>query len=410
MRLQAGVDSKVTASSLNYEWRTKHGVPYLLPEKPMKLVLAVLLGVALCYLGFRYETLARYYELRGSAPDYIAYRLLTLPGEPGFTVHPNPAEPVEREPGDFVDTIQAALKAGHYAELDAMAATYRNPRALFIGGVPKLERFYDALATFGPRSCGCGPGSIAAPQGFTDVEQRLEAWRRANPASIAADLALANIWLASAWKVRGGGYDDTVTDAEWAEMGNRLSEAESYMIDPNPAKDPEVYYLWIEIGKLRSYDRARLDSLYQRAVAQFPDFYPYYPQRVSILETKWYGEPGELAGYLDELRSPEHGDTGQVAYSFAASRVMGENDRGELFSHIGLDFPSVIQAYQTRERLYGLRNHDWNAIFNMSIQALDCQTGHVALVQIGDHWDKGIWGSRKCFTDTVAWLHAHSAY
>ena len=270
----------------------------------MKLVLAALIGLVLTGLAL---TLARHYELRGSAPRFILYRILTRPAEPGFTVYPTPSEPVEREPVDFFVVIQSALKAGRYAELDSMATQFRDPRERFVSGIPKLKRFYDALGAFGPPTgsgCGFVPASVSIPPGFIDAEQRLEAWRRADPTSIAADLALANIWLESAWDARGGGFADEVTDAEWTEAGNRLSQAELYMIDPDPAADPEVYYLWIEIGKLRGYDRARLDRLYRRAVAQFPEFYPYYSQRVGIVETKWYGAPGELARYLDDLRRP----------------------------------------------------------------------------------------------------------
>lgn len=336
--------------------------------------------------------------------------------EPGFTVHAKPSEAVDPEPVDFAATIETDLAAGRYDELDAMEMRYRAVDVRFIGGISKITRFYEVLAAFTrpPGAANIGPctctGSLVVTPSFTEAEARLESWHKARPKSIAAPVALANIWLASALEARGEDFFGKVSAAQWDAVRQRLAQAEYYLIDTDETADPLVYETEMRIGELRWSGRPGLDTLYHRAITRFPRYYPYYAQRAHELQEKWFGASDELPGYLSDLRATGPSDAGDVAYSFAAFRLMVEVRRDELFKDTGLDFAAVIKAYQTRERLYGLRDRDWNAIFNLSIEGRDCETAHVALLQLGDRWDPEVWGSRGYFDQTVAWFHANSKY
>jgi len=345
---------------------------------------------------------------------FVVWRLLNFRGfqpEPVFVLYSTPVVKLERWAPAFADSVQAELLAGHYANLDAMAAEFRRPDALFIAGWPKLYVYYDALAEFArpPRPKGSCAGMTTEP-GFDEARQRLEAWRAADPGSTAAQIALTNIGLEYAWDARGCDFADKVTPEQWALAHDRQNRIENSLLDLDPNSDPEVFYLLVTNAMLWSADREQFDDFYRRAVAKFPWYLPLYGQRAVVLLPKWFGAPGEERQYLDSLRRPDQGLNGQLAYTVAASELVSNTYPQDLFKSDGLDFRALIHAYEVRDQQYGLRDHDWNVIFCASLWAHDGATANTALLQMGDRWDPMVWSTRANFDADVKWFHQNSKY
>jgi hypothetical protein len=90
-------------------------------------------------------------------------------------------------------------------------------------------------------------------------------------------------------------------------------------------------------------------------------------------------------------------------YSFIAYKLMQSTERSILLQTNGLSWPLIRSGYATRDRLYGLRNRDWNSLLNLAIAGADRETGKMALAQIGEHWDPAVWKERSYFDYAVTW-------
>jgi len=331
--------------------------------------------------------------------------------EPVLVLHTTPEVQLEEETPQFGDEVRSALKEGRYAELDAMAQSFRSRDAMFRSATPKLESFYTGLVEdqYLPDRFenGC---RAPIPSSFEATSALFARWQKADPHSITMLTAYAILWGNYAWHARGCGWSNEVSDESWELVNARLAEAEHLLIDVDLTADPAAAYELIQIGALRGFDRGEFDDLYSHAVAAFPWYYPLYGTRARFLLEKWFGEPGEEKAFLDDLRREERGDDGQIAYSVAAYRLTRNMDWRELFHETGLDMHAVIAAYQVRERRYGLNNGDWNALFLLATHGPYCEPAHQALLQIGDQWDPSVWTEKKYFDETVAWFHANSRY
>jgi hypothetical protein len=107
------------------------------------------------------------------------------------------------------------LKAKGYDKLDALAAKYRSSKECYADGTWKLWFVYDALT----------PSVQASNAEWENRFTEITNWMLAKPDSIAAQVALANNWVAYAWKARGSGETNTVSREGWQLFGQRLIKA-----------------------------------------------------------------------------------------------------------------------------------------------------------------------------------------
>jgi hypothetical protein len=186
-------------------------------------------------------------------------------------------------------------------------------------------------------------------------------------------------------------------------LDDDLKNAGAALAGIDEGTDPHGYFVRMEILRGTSNPRAELDRVYGLAIKKYPGYFHYYSQRANVLQIRWYGEQGELQGYnASVLRSPG-GDAGLVAFSYVAYVLMQNNARPTLLQATGLSWPVVKRAYATRERLYGLRSRDWNALLNLSLAAVDRESAKAALEKVDGHWDPAVWKERRYFDEAVEW-------
>ena len=327
-------------------------------------------------------------------------QMLPPAGEPTIVLHDRAEVALENEPASFAETIHAALDAKRYDELEALAARLRDPDQRFRGGTSQIRRFYAVVTEYpmNPTESGCA-GTDAA--GFDAKRAQLEAWHAAVSDQPTATLALMQIWVRAGTHARGCAYAGDTSAEQWAAMKAHFEQAERYLATLNLDQDPEAYYSAIDMGMFDGWGRERLDRLYERAVKTFPTFYPLYAQHARMLQEKWYGETDELASYLDGLAQPERGAEGQIAYAFAAFELIQEYREAGPVGAGGLRFPKIIAAYQAREQRFGLRPHDWKALFFFSLRAGKGVTAHQAVTMMGRDWDSTIWPVRESFEEDI---------
>src|SRR5262249_27568535 len=66
----------------------------------------------------------------------------------------------------------------------------------------------------------------------------IEEWARRKPRSAAARVALAEIWVAYAWRARGSGWASEVTEEGWRLFRERLAKAHEAMDEARQLGDP----------------------------------------------------------------------------------------------------------------------------------------------------------------------------
>lgn len=310
-------------------------------------------------------------------------------------VHASP----DREATDIGVKAESLLLDGRYDDLESMATDYRNPNQRTTGGNAKLYHFYGALGAYRSSQSYGYESEVSR-----EAKRRcLLEWQAKRPKSVAARIAVAEHWSIFAWTERGGSYSNSVGPEQWEKFREGL-RLQSAALDGVPTDiDPHVRYLQISAAQGES-SRKLVDTLYSLAVAVHPAYFHYYSQRADLLQSKWFGKPGELTAYIESVLQTPGGNNGLVAYSYIASMLLRTISSGDLFKpEVGFDWPTLKNAYKVRENQYGLRNRDWNALLNLAVAARDRGSALDALDRIGNDWNSAVWSERRYFEQAAAW-------
>lgn len=308
----------------------------------------------------------------------------------------------EAEIVNFNQQLESVLAAKRFNDLEIMANDFRQKDSRFRGGNAKIYHFYRALG--GVSTYVSLGGERNSP--FYKKQQLIGMWVSNQPSSLTARLAMAQLWLGYAFHWRGDRYADQVTDKQWKLFREGLDKAASYLTDIDPDKDPHAYLVLMELAKGKQYPRPALDAMYEAAVKRYPMYFHYYSLRANDLQKRWYGRDGELSDYLQSVLKVPGGDDGKVAYSYISYSLMQLYPGEELYKRTGLTWPQVKVAYATRERRYGLRIKDWNALCYLAMAGNDRKAAMEALKHVGGDWSPQIWEEKKYFDAAVAWAQA----
>jgi hypothetical protein len=338
----------------------------------------------------------------GRKPSLLVWLCLIVAGttstNAGATTFPRDTPVAE-----FCGNVESKLMKRQFEALDGLESELRDPDIRLIGGNSQLYEFYGALAAYATM----GLFSCTSRVPFDEKRELLEQWIAAKPQSLGAHIALGQIWWNAGYQERGEGYVNSVGFFQWIGSYADLYKAKSVLANIDIHADPHGYYLLMEIAQGEfgwfTNRRGTLDNLYSEAVKAYPLYFHLYSLRAQILQVRWYGQPGELNAYEASLSTSPGGDAGSVAYSFLAYKLMQSTERSILLKTNGLSWPLIRSGYAVRERLYGLRNRDWNALLNLAIAGVDRETAKAALAQIGENWDPAVWKERSYFDYAVGW-------
>jgi hypothetical protein len=330
--------------------------------------------------------------------------------EPTIVVHERPEVAVEDEPPSFASGIRRALAEARFGDLETLATSLRAPDRRFTGGIAQLTRFYEIVTDFQTLPTDDPCQRSIDQLSFAERRHTLEVWHGATPGQPTAAVALARFWASAAATDRGCHYAADTSDARWAAMRADYARTQEYLDSIDLDQDPVAYIEAIDMGMRQGWERSTLDTLYDRAIAAFPGYYPLYAQRATTLQEKWQGRPGEQARYLRGLQSPEGGIDARIGYAFAAYRLLDEFARPNSTNADGLTFPGIVAAYQAREQRFGLRTRDWKALFYFAMHAGMAQLCHQAVGHMDAAWDSGIWRQKEYFDKDIAWYKANTPY
>jgi hypothetical protein len=286
------------------------------------------------------------------------------------------------------------LQGERYAELEALAHDYRTSQKSFPTGIWHLERFYDGLEI--PRS--------EPDERWLNHISKLRAWIRKSPQSITPRVALADAWVSFAWKARGAGYANTVTDRAWTLYFARLEEAEKLLAAAGRLQEkcPFAAAVLLRVALGQSWDRKRYDAVFRQAVASHPG-YLYHSARAYHLLPRWHGEPGEWESDLSKSADSIGGKAGDLLYARVAWSMSVHY--GNVFKDANLSWARVQRGLAAMEEEFPESLYAASMRAYLAIMSGDRDTARMYTERLEGKVELAVWRSLKNYHQLMDWVY-----
>lgn len=283
------------------------------------------------------------------------------------------------------------LSDDDFAWLDREAVKVRSGKERLPGGYWKIRTLYSAMET--PLK-----GQQASDEDWSILIDKLSRWSKRQPKSVTALVALAQAWQKYAWKARGGGYADTVSE-KGAELFRKRLEISNQILSRGASlKDrcPHWYViaLWTAIG--RGADRDTLEELFDAGVKLEPTYYYLYQVKASYLLPRWLGEDGEWERFAEAKAKTLGGEEGDMIFFAIYSQMRTMHDMTFMNTHQA-DVPRIIAGYYAMEKSYGFAPHRLNEACFFAAFGPDRTAARKLFERVGDNYDLSVWRSKQTF-------------
>lgn len=296
------------------------------------------------------------------------------------------------------------LAAERFEALDARADEMRNKRITFSTGNWQLMDFYGGLELY-PSVFKADDPDYALPL--------LNRWTQLRPNSVAARLFLANLHLRYAWKARGGGPADTVTEEGLKGFEEHLKKAEEYLRQAKVlnAKDPEIFATELTVGMGLGYPAEDMDAIVQRGLAIQPYYPPILRGRANSLLPRWYGRPGDVEKFAASFLEGRDKATGRMQYARVFIYVWEYTYENPFAGHNfdwSLVKEGIVLFIEKAREPYPYKNR----LCFHACQAADRSLAADLFAQIGDYSEtmKSIWTNKTIFTAWKLWATGKGPY
>jgi hypothetical protein len=234
-----------------------------------------------------------------------------------------------------------------FTQLEKIAQQNRVEKGRLLGGAWKNNEFF--LATAYP-----SPGDEPAYQARIEL---LRKWIAAHPESSAARISLAELYNYYASFARGEGSADSVTDHQWKLFHERTALAVQLLMDATRLKerDPHWYSVWQMVAQNDAWSKAAMRDLLSQALSFEPDYYHFYRAHAQLLRPMWFGEPGEIQSFAEEVSSVRPEPNSSILYFQVMSSLACYCD-WSLQELPHASWPKLRQGYVGLTQLYGNDN------------------------------------------------------
>jgi hypothetical protein len=307
----------------------------------------------------------------------------------------------ETDPEKYGEGVRLLLEQERFRVLDDVAAGDRVNRTRFAGSEWKLRAFYEAAAS--PE--GKGRGMVAD---WNAYRARLDRWVAQQPRSITARVARAQAELIYAWQIRGAGDAATVSPERQRLFAERLKAAETLLNQASDLEEkcPEWYDVMLQVGRSEGWELQDLSTLFQRAVAFEPLYFYFYRQQALTLTPRWRGKEGDAEKFAEEQANRVGGRPGDILYWQMAQAVMCDPELAKMQQHFV--WSRALLGYQAMTEQFGASTARQNQIAFMAARFGDYMAADDMLLQVGEHWDPGTWGTQEYFEKVKAWARAQA--
>lgn len=315
---------------------------------------------------------------------------------------PGPQTPLVSQENNqsYEQRVRELFDQEKFEALDQMADSARSSKTRLPGGFWALHVFY--LVFDAPLG-----GLYESTDGeWTAFLQRLGRWVQRRPQSITARVALAKAQLSYAWKARGGGYADSVSNEGWRLFQERTGEAAGTLVEAGklPAKCPEWFLAMQLVARAAGQDLETQMAIFEKAIAFEPDYQYFYRVMAETLLPKWEGEEGQAAEFAEQVANRLAGKRGDFMYYQIASFLNCGCDTDNLN---GMSWPRIKRGYEALEAQYGVSTAHLNEMAYMAGIAGDAAYAEKTFARFSeDQWDEVLWQNKTHFYEVREWAGA----
>ncbi len=297
----------------------------------------------------------------------------------------------------YEQNVRKLFEQENFEALDQLADAARTQKSRLPGG------FWAVHIAYAPLMTPVRGDYDSTEADWTTQLERLQRWMAQRPASITARVALAGAQRQYAWRARGGGYADSVSEESWRTFGERLEQAAKTLKDAFllPNKCPEGYLLMQLMARDMGAPDEVQTSIFEKAIAFEPDYQYFYRAKAETLLPKWGGEEGDMAAFAAQIADRLSGKRGDMVYYQIATYLNCACDNDSKL--YGMSWLRVKQGYIAVEEQYGESIANLNAVAYMAGVAGDRVYAEELFNRIGQGWDQNLWHKRENFDMVRNW-------
>jgi hypothetical protein len=300
---------------------------------------------------------------------------------------------------DYVSTIARMLKEDKFEVLDYLADHARAGKERFPGGAWKLHTVYAGLS-----STARFPVTHVTDEDWEELIQQLQRWASARPKSVTARVGLAYAYLGYAYKARGDGDANTVSEGGWKLIRQRTAEARRILEEAKglPTKCPEWYVAMQFVARYQGWDADEERTLFEEANRLEPGYYYNATAFAGNLLPEFGGKAGDTEKFVQQVADLVGGEQGDIFY-FQVATAPG------LLCACGQDpnlsWERIERGFEASEKQYGVSLLNLNRIAFLAAHygRLDAVAADKALTRIGDQWNEETWETQKEFDSVKQW-------
>jgi hypothetical protein len=204
----------------------------------------------------------------------------------------------------------------------------------------------------------------------------------------------------------GTEHANRVSDSQWGDYQSLTAQAKALVLEASALKekDPSWYYAMQLIAHNEGWDKAHFRELFDQAVAFEPNYYHYYRAYANYILPQWYGEPGELQDFAEEVSSRVSEPNASMLY-FQIMSTIACYCREAMQDLHNINYSKFRQGYSNVRRSFGASNLNANRFAFVAVLFKDQESAHNAFADI-KKMDSEIWYTQQIFDGASAWANA----
>jgi len=302
--------------------------------------------------------------------------------------------PVVKEIRKAYRQAQTALDAKDFDKLEKMAEEYRSSNAQFGDGKWKIIAFYNAL-----------PPKKKDPDGtWQNYEQILQEWIAAKPDSPTPRIAYAEFLTEYAWRARGSGYANTVSEEGWRLMKERLAKAKGLLDEAKQMKpaDPAMYSTYLTVALGLSAPPAVFDQIVAASHQAAPKLWFTDTQRAYSLLPRWHGKPGDWERFAAETAARPDGPGAEVY-----TRIVMQQSRyhRNVFEETEISWDKTKEGIKLMLERYPESSMVLSKSTYLAVLAQDRAFAKELFAKLGDRYIPTVWPNKESFVHYRNWAN-----
>ncbi len=299
--------------------------------------------------------------------------------------------------GPFEERIRILFGSGQFAEIERLAQVFRSPESRLEWGGRTLSSFYSGLSD--------GFGKIGSKH-WDLYFAKLDEWRAEFPDSVVERITRAEALAGQAWKYRGGGYSNTVSDQSARQFKQKMTEAQSELQAARQlkAQDPHLYAVWLDVALSLGDSPRKRRQIFDEGVAIEPGYSPLYEEMARGLTRRWGGRRGVLERFMSEVtrQLDESIRTEVLAPTYYSIQSFLKDD---LFKKYRFSSPEIKSSYESYIKKYPKAYGIMHAYAWYCVRTDDHERASKIFLQesLSENYRSTFWKERKVFNEYKKW-------